>query len=108
MSIVQTDKIDFIGTDDVSNTVVLTISDHLDWSDTHNHLVLLQEKLNSYLAFCESEQLLEKYPQAKGKRLVIQIVGKSPLPVEGQNFIDQAKEVIEEVGIELQFSLLEE
>ena len=37
MSIEQTDVVDFIGTDKATGLVILTISDHLDWSDEHEH-----------------------------------------------------------------------
>ena len=69
MSVEQTDKIDFIGSDKESNSIILTISDHLDWEDSERHLLLLQEKLNNYLAFCESGEILEVYPQAKNKHI---------------------------------------
>jgi len=36
---------------DPSGCFVLTVSDHLDWSDTIAHQIVLQEKLNRYLAF---------------------------------------------------------
>ncbi len=104
MSIIQTDKIDFIGTDKASNSVILTISDHLDWNDSESHLLLLQEKLNSYLTFCESGEIYEVYPQARGNALIIEIVGEHPLSQEGSDFLEQVKEIIRENGnIELCF-----
>lgn len=48
MSIDQRDTIDVIGVDKKSNQVILTISDHLEWT-ADGHLYLLQEKLNIYL-----------------------------------------------------------
>ena len=48
MTIQETAQIDFIGLNDSTGEVVLTISDHLEWNN--NHLVLLQEKLNARTA----------------------------------------------------------
>jgi hypothetical protein len=49
VSIEQTDLVDIISIDRVTEEVTLTISDHLDWSDCAAHLMLLQSKLNRYL-----------------------------------------------------------
>jgi hypothetical protein len=46
MSLEQTSEIDIISTDRNTEKVVLTISDHLDWSNSLEHQKLLQEKLN--------------------------------------------------------------
>ena len=62
MTIDQTGVVDFIGIDTAGN-VRLTISDHLEWDvNTKEHLFQLQEKLNCYLAFVESGEILETYP----------------------------------------------
>lgn len=53
---------------------MLTISDHLDWDNEQGHLRTLQEKLNLYLAFIESGELLVKYPQAAGRHRRIDVV----------------------------------
>src|SRR6266540_2021756 len=66
MSISETDKIDVIGIDSASGDVILTVSDHLDWEDVGTHLLQLQEKLNTYLAFIESGEMLESYPKSAG------------------------------------------
>jgi hypothetical protein len=52
MSIDRTDTIDFATIDNVSGDLWLTISDHLPWDENEeNHLLLLQNKLNTYLRF---------------------------------------------------------
>lgn len=47
MSIDQSETVDIIS-QAPDGTVVLTISDHLEWDAENEHLLLLQEKLNSY------------------------------------------------------------
>lgn len=54
MSIIDKDKIDSIGINKDNGKVILEISDHLDWSCEYEHLVMLQDKINSYLSFIES------------------------------------------------------
>jgi len=106
MSIEQTDKIDFISLRKETDSVILTISDHLDWTDTDNHLEMLQEKLNTYLRFCESDEIYESYPKAKNKDIVIEIKGKYPLNGRGKEFYEQARSVIKKAGFDLRFVLV--
>lgn len=75
MSIQETSKIDSIGTDKLSGDIILTISDHLDWSNEIEHLEILQEKLNSYIEYIEGGQISEDYP-IYNKNLIIEIVSK--------------------------------
>jgi hypothetical protein len=57
MSILETDKIDIVGTRPGTNVVRLVVADHLGWDDVERHSKLLQEKINTYIAFVESGQL---------------------------------------------------
>ena len=67
--------IDIVGIDD-SGRVVLTISDHLDWTDSVAHQQTLQEKINRYLAFVESGEILDSYPLAAGKQVRVRVITK--------------------------------
>lgn len=67
MTIEQLDKVDVIAND--NEKVILVISDHLEWDDQNEKLLLLQDKLNLYLSFIESGEIFEQYPIAKGKLL---------------------------------------
>lgn len=109
MSIEQTDVVDVIHFEKESDEVVLTISDHLEWGDSeHDHLFLLQEKLNTYLRFIESREILEQYPKAQGKKIVISVVGKFPLSQSAKQFYTQATSMLEEGEIKLRFKQFEE
>jgi hypothetical protein len=104
MAIDQTAKIDAIGVDWRSGGVVLTISDHLPWTNvTDGHLELLREKLNAYLAFIESGQLIEVYPDAAGRQVVINVVGKYDLSASASEFFKNATATISAAGLTLQF-----
>ena len=72
-------------------TVVLTVSDHLDWSNTVQHQMLLQAKLNRYLAFVESGELLERYPAAKDLAVRFQVVFRVKPDSEGEKFFSQGQ-----------------
>jgi len=84
--------------DRITGHVVLTISDHLDWSDSTTHQLLLQTKLNRYLAFVESGEILEKYPQVKDRAVVFKVVFKIRPDEEGRAFLARARKVVESAG----------
>ena len=106
MSVEQKKIIDFVGIDEKAGEAVLTISDHLDWEDPKNdHLLMLQDKINDYLAFIESGELLQKYPAAKGKTPVIQIYAKHPVNELAQDFLKRATQIVKDAGFELRFKL---
>ena len=108
MSIEQTDVVDSIGVGQESGEIILTITDHLDWkSSKQNHLLLLQEKINTYLAFVGSGELTETYPDAEGRVVVINIVGKYSLSDEARQFVDQASSVVSGTGTRLNFELFQ-
>jgi hypothetical protein len=104
MSIEQTDVIDIVSTDRMTGCVVLTISDHLDWSDSTAHQVLLQSKLNHYLAFVESGEILQSYPDAKNSPIAIKVVFRFPPDEAGRAFLLKVRPIIESAG----FNLLDE
>jgi hypothetical protein len=101
VSIEQPDVIDIISTDRITGHVILTISDHLDWIDSTAHQLLLQSKLNRYLAFVESGEILEKYPNARDRAIVLSIVFQFPPDEAGRAFIAGARAVIESAGFSL-------
>jgi len=103
MSIDETSIIDFISTEEGTDQVTLTISDHLDWSMETEHLLVLQSKMNTYLKFIESGELEQEFPSASGKEVVIEVVGKYPLSEGASLFMGRAEKVITSAGFRLTF-----
>jgi hypothetical protein len=107
MSVDQTDTIDFVHLDPASNTVFLSIADQLAWHEQEaEHLLMLQEKLNTYLEYVESNQLYREFPNFKGKRIVIRVFGAHPPSDQARRFLELAKQKIEDAGFGLAFELL--
>ena len=104
MSVENINDVDIISIDKKGH-VVLTISDHLDWSDTINHQTILQKKFSSYLAFVESGEILERYPDAKGRPIELKVVFKFRPDTEGLRFLGRAKRVIESAGFSLRHEI---
>ncbi|WP_095127922.1 DUF6572 domain-containing protein [Pseudomonas sp. Irchel s3h14] len=90
------------------NNMVLIITDHLEWGDKAEqgeHLLLLQEKINTYIAFIESGEIYTEIPGALGKHPIIRVLGLYELPEQGEFFIGRVTETLEEVGIGFEFVL---
>ena len=106
MSIEQAYTVDFVSIDDDSGRVFLTISDHLDWDHNEGaHLLMLQDKINSYLKFIESGEINKKFPQARGRKVTINVVAQFPLSKQASFFFQRAKAAIENAGFALEFKL---
>lgn len=101
MTVEDTERIDIIGVDAKSGEVILTIADHLEWTDEYDHLRRLQEKLNTYLAFIESGKMNESYPSARGRKAVIDVVFKFEPSTTGAEFLKRASPLAAAVGAEL-------
>lgn len=104
MGVEQTTVIDFIGIDQVSGAVHLTIADTLEW-DT-DHLRLLQDKLNAYLAFVESGELHSVYPLAAGRPVVFDLRLRHRPDADATRFLEQARALIGKAGFALRYGPL--
>jgi len=104
MAIEKSNIVDAVGIEKTTGDVVLTIADYLDWETSEaQHLELLQEKLNAYLRFIESGELLESYPAAAGHRPVISLVGRCEPSAAAFRFLAAARQCIEAAGFGFTF-----
>ena len=77
--------------------------------DDATHIPQLQEKLNDYLAFIESGEIYESYPDAHGREIEIQLICKYlPLEGEGSAFIEHAGDKIRGAGFHFRLCGLSE
>jgi hypothetical protein len=107
MAIDDTDIVDLLTIDKISGDVLLSITDHLPWGELDSaHLVLLQSKLNRYLSFIESGDMVGRFPETRGRKVVIIIVGKFSLSEQGANLVQNATVAIRQAGFDLRFRVL--
>ena len=107
LSVEDKDVIDIIGIDSAGN-VVLTVTDHLDWSNTLEHVFILQEKINRYLAFVESGEILETYPKATGRQIHFKIDLLHRPDEEGSRLLDRIKHTVVRAGFPLQIEVVKQ
>jgi hypothetical protein len=101
MSIDNDDVVDIISLEADGKTVTLTVSDHLDWSHSDEHQRILQAKLNRYLAFVDSGELLERYPAARGLKVQFEVMLMNRPDRAGEAFLSRATEAFEKLGFVL-------
>lgn len=101
MSVAESHTIDLVATRPHSSTVKLVIADHLDWDDLEWHLELLQAKLNSYISFVESGQLLEvkEPPIPRSPEVEIVLAAVFPPPNEAEPFLAQVRQFLAGRGL---------
>ena len=97
MSVENSKVIDVVNID-LNGDVIFTISDHLEWKDDNEHILLLQEKINAYLSAIESEDLYKQYPDAKGRHAIISVVAKYTPNEDGEIFIQRVKDALADEG----------
>ncbi|MBK7685679.1 MAG: hypothetical protein IPJ25_06405 [Rhodocyclaceae bacterium] len=97
MSIEDAQVIDIISSAPDGSFTTLTATDHLDWG-SREHLMMLQEKLNAYLAFIESGEIFDSYPKAKGTKLKLEVVCKYEPDEEGSKFLALCGDAILNAG----------
>lgn len=105
MTIERTDAIDAIGLDKVSGKVILKIIDALEWVNEYDHLIILQDKINSYLRFLESGEVYEAYKHSEGKKFIISIAFAFSPTANAIKFLDTAANIIADAGFELEYSI---
>ncbi|OXE95214.1 hypothetical protein BC749_12216 [Flavobacterium araucananum] len=102
MSVEDRNKIDAISTNK-EDVIVLTISDHLEWDDDNLHLLILQDKINSYFDALANGQIYESYPSAVGKKIMIQIVFEFLPSKTGEEFLKKVDGFIKGSGYDFNF-----
>ena len=107
MSITDLNKIDIIATRPDSDVVKLVITDPLGWEDTHGHAALLQEKINTYIAFIESGQLatVKEPPIPESPEVWITLVAQQQPSQDGQEFLTQVDEFLRGIGLRFEIQL---
>ncbi len=99
MSVSETDSIDAIGMEKEAERVFLSIIDPLLWDEDDVHLYTLQEKINTYLYFIESGELVKALPDAKGFDVAIELILKHMPSDTAITFFDKTTQILLDKGI---------
>lgn len=120
MSILDKEIIDGVASTSDGLGIALFLSDHLEWTDDqidedcdyeqmlfneYEHLMLLQDKINSYIAFLENKQYeeIDKFKNNQFQYGVIQIHFKYELTENAKKFLNAVQAQINPIGIEIKY-----
>jgi hypothetical protein len=98
--------VDLITHDPVKDQFVLIIVHSGEWDGSADEEESLLQKLNSYLHFALDGELAQRYPQATGKNVRLQIDSASGPPSNITKIISQADGQLMPRNIRVQFNLL--
>ena len=98
MTVEDFNQVDFVAMNPGAPDVLLVIADHLDWSAAEDHARLLQDKIYRYLDFVESGELWARFPEARGRRVTIQVRAKFPLSEYAARFLASISATVTESG----------
>lgn len=82
LTLEQTDKVDLVTEDAQHEEIALILVETRRWEGSPEQLAQLKTKLNNYISFALEGEMLERFPEAKGKSLRIQFDCTSSLPTE--------------------------
>ena len=91
MSLAKADVIDAVMVNPSGDTFVLLLVATEPWPPTGEGSLLLQAKLKNYVAFAADGQLIGHFPDARGRKLAIEIVLYHPLGETEEKLIGMAR-----------------
>jgi hypothetical protein len=104
MSVENKNVIDIVSVDKEGNAI-LTISDHLEWDTENEHLLMLQDKINSYLGAIEHGDLYDKHPNSRNRNIIIRVIALHKPNEAAEVFLERVKEVLKKAGYGFQFKI---
>lgn len=106
MTVLESGVIDFVVPVNKQGVTELIIVDQMPWAiEQSEHLVALQDKLNSYFAYVDEGQLFEDFPNARGRAIIFKIMALYSPNTNGENLLAHVRQALEEIGATLEFEL---
>lgn len=104
MAVDNANVIDGMAIDKEKNAICLLLTDHLPWNgdgsmNEHDHLVLLQDKINAYISYLETKQYETIYPETSFDMAVIEICFKYEITQNCEKFLNAVQNQIGQYGI---------
>lgn len=105
MSVIDKRKIDAIGMNKSEDELLLMIADHLEWNNEYEHLIILQDKINSYFEYIEAKEYNDIYPNKEFEFYIIEIHFKYKITDKCKQFLEIAQKQAKELNV--RFTILD-
>jgi uncharacterized protein DUF6572 len=96
MSIIDSDKIDFVGHHAESDVVTLGMVEERDWDGSEERLLELEVKIQNYFSFIVDGQFARMYPAYIGKPIELKLFSSSLPDEETSRFIERVRSTLAE------------
>lgn len=108
-TIVDTEKIDLISSDENKRLVTFFMMEPRDWDSDPDMYSQLQSKLNNYLTYIEDGQMLEDRPEFEGMKIVIHIdCTSNPMEsAQASKIFRKIESILSERGLYFSFSIID-
>jgi hypothetical protein len=106
MTVENSKTVDFVSISKDRAECELTISDHLEWADSGEHIKLLQAKIYTYMDFISGGAIYSQYPKAKGKQLVLRVIGAHAPSERGEDFLRFVKDIVQADGVAFRYEVV--
>lgn len=108
MSVELPDLIDMVNQSRTTGAVSLIISDHLPWDDVDAHAAILQKKIERYLRFIKSGEILRMHPKSGPERKIIQVyLLVEPPPGAATNVLKEMKRLVNLAGVGFSYQVFD-
>lgn len=89
---------------DLSGNLIIYVSDDMEWKldDEKEHLLRLQDKLNTCLAYIQSGKYKEDYPKYNFKQAIIEIRFKYAITEHCKRYLRMVQSQVGEYAIRLE------
>lgn len=107
MSVKDIDKIDGIGIDKNTDTLVFLITDPYQWQvQEYEHLKAFQQKINNYVAYIENRGYRAEYGRRTFSGFRIEAEFKYPPSEAGESFFIAGKKQLAERNIDFVWNVI--
>lgn len=103
MGIDDVGEVDVVSIENDTGRVVLSVIDSMEWTAEleQQHLVKLEQKLNTYLRFVEGGELSSCVPDSRGREIVIEVAFLHQPTQRALKVLASARAIVEEAGFGL-------
>lgn len=101
MSLLDVDSIDYVGVNNLFKRVYVGIFDDLNWDDEAKHFALLTKKIDRYMQYIRSGQLLTAYPAVRGYPVIFEYVAMRPMTRSAETFWKSRENIIRASGFDV-------
>ncbi len=112
MRLADPDTVDYLGVEKATGYIVLTLIDDCNWENEHQHLKMLQTKINRYFDFIDSGEVFAEADKVLGREfdrhtpVKLSILAQFEPVGEGLQFLEHVKNAAQEAKVLFAFKVL--